>query len=373
MTKLKKMFVMLLLASSVFMTGCDATQITEMIGKIATGVQQAMPAIRSVVDAFSNIFGNDTASASATVAITGTASATVAIAATATATAIVETNLTAIANVLTTDPNEEDIGATTGQSGTDTELTATTGQSGTDTESTATTGQSGTDTESTATTGQSETDVGTTATTDQSALGQEQEYQMLAASYKESYDKVGNVTTAAGAADIKANYGITLINGKQWENSWFTLTPSSWTSQHTTALAAALSAMPEGFRKCTTGIAMQNSITAKDDGSGYGGLGGDPIMIAASKIGPGGYTNMAALISHEMAHQFQAKNPNVARGWAREFWPNGKQTRSSVTDYGNTDFMEDMAESVSWYFTNPDGLKYKDLARYEFIRSFIWK
>ena len=56
MKRLKFIATALLLASSIFFTGCDATQIVEVINKVAQGVQQAMPAVKQAVDAFQQAF-----------------------------------------------------------------------------------------------------------------------------------------------------------------------------------------------------------------------------------------------------------------------------------------------------------------------------
>jgi len=49
----------MLLVVSIFMTGCDATQIVDVITKVADGIKQAAPAIKQAVDAVKGIFGND--------------------------------------------------------------------------------------------------------------------------------------------------------------------------------------------------------------------------------------------------------------------------------------------------------------------------
>ncbi|MBU1105874.1 MAG: hypothetical protein KKB51_04320 [Candidatus Riflebacteria bacterium] len=113
MKGLKKLALVMLLVSSVFMTGCDATQIVDMIGKIAQGIQQAMPAIKGVVDTFKNIFGGgDQATANNAVA-TGTAAIATNTAAIATNTAIVEVNKPTDANVIVIDPNKEEVASAT--------------------------------------------------------------------------------------------------------------------------------------------------------------------------------------------------------------------------------------------------------------------
>jgi len=106
MKGLKKLSVMILLVGSIFMTGCDATQIVEMIGKIAQGVQQAMPAIKSVVDTFKGIFGNDDNAAADNTQQAAAATDT-------TASATAETDKQEEANVVTIDPNKEEVASAT--------------------------------------------------------------------------------------------------------------------------------------------------------------------------------------------------------------------------------------------------------------------
>ncbi|OGK08820.1 MAG: hypothetical protein A2W80_01570 [Candidatus Riflebacteria bacterium GWC2_50_8] len=59
MRQFRRYAVLMLLVASFFMTGCDAQQILDVIGKIANGVQQAMPAIKNVVDTFGQVANND--------------------------------------------------------------------------------------------------------------------------------------------------------------------------------------------------------------------------------------------------------------------------------------------------------------------------
>ncbi len=92
----------MLLVASFLMTGCDAQQILDVISKVANGVQQAMPAIRDVVNTFNGVVNN-----------------TNQVGADDTAAANNNNNEQAAANnanVVTIDPNREDIG--TGNTGT---------------------------------------------------------------------------------------------------------------------------------------------------------------------------------------------------------------------------------------------------------------
>lgn len=94
MKQLKKLSVLMLLLASLFMTGCDAQQILDVITKIADGVQQAMPAIKEIVNAFDGVMNTNNAPADD-------------------APAVANNNEQAAANnanVITIDPDRENVG-----------------------------------------------------------------------------------------------------------------------------------------------------------------------------------------------------------------------------------------------------------------------
>lgn len=295
MKMLKELLVIMLLVSSIFMTGCDATQIVEVIGKIAQGVQQAMPAIKNVIDTFTNVLGNNDND--------NTQQPTVQ--------QPTETDTTTDANVVVIDPNEEDV--------------------------------------STETTASQTEQVGT------------------------NYGQSGTVSTLAVATEIKAKYGITLVNGSKFTSEWETADPGVWTSKEAADFAALMAKIPDKFRACTAAVAMQQNLKDAADGHEFSGLGGDPILISDNAIGTNGYMTIDELVVHEMTHQFQDKYPDIESLWNDTFWPNGKQSRASITDYGNTNASEDMAECVATFFVNPELLRKQDPERYEFVKNNIWK
>ena len=51
----------MLLIGSLFLTGCDMSQITDIITKVTEGIQKALPAIQNVVQAFQGITNNTAA------------------------------------------------------------------------------------------------------------------------------------------------------------------------------------------------------------------------------------------------------------------------------------------------------------------------
>ncbi len=76
---LKKFSVIMLLLGAIFMTGCDASQIIDVISKVAEGVQKAIPAIKEVVNTISNAVSstnNNTPDNTATQTPTNTAQET---------------------------------------------------------------------------------------------------------------------------------------------------------------------------------------------------------------------------------------------------------------------------------------------------------
>lgn len=69
----------MLLLGAIFMTGCDASQIIDVISKVAEGVQKAIPAIKEVINTVSNAVSStnkDTADNTATQNTTNTAQET---------------------------------------------------------------------------------------------------------------------------------------------------------------------------------------------------------------------------------------------------------------------------------------------------------
>jgi len=55
---LKKFSVMMMILGAIFMTGCDASQIIDVISKVAEGVQKAIPAIKEVINTVSSAVSN---------------------------------------------------------------------------------------------------------------------------------------------------------------------------------------------------------------------------------------------------------------------------------------------------------------------------
>ncbi len=79
MNILKKFSIIMLLLGAIFMTGCDASQIIDVISKVAEGVQKAIPAIKEVINTVSSAVSStnkDTADNTTTQNTTNTAQET---------------------------------------------------------------------------------------------------------------------------------------------------------------------------------------------------------------------------------------------------------------------------------------------------------
>lgn len=100
MRQCKRFAVLLMVISSFFMTGCDASKILDVIQKVAEGVQKAIPAIKQVIDTVSNTVN----STNTDTAVNNTASTT---------TTIPETNANNASVTVTNPTDDEEVGTAT--------------------------------------------------------------------------------------------------------------------------------------------------------------------------------------------------------------------------------------------------------------------
>ncbi len=103
MRQCKRFAVLLMVISSFFMTGCDASKILDVIQKVAEGVQKAIPAIKQVIDTVSNTVN----STNTDTAVNNTASTT---------TTIPETNANNASVTVTNPTDDEEVGTSTSTS-----------------------------------------------------------------------------------------------------------------------------------------------------------------------------------------------------------------------------------------------------------------
>ncbi|RCK78863.1 MAG: hypothetical protein OZSIB_1013 [Candidatus Ozemobacter sibiricus] len=152
-------------------------------------------------------------------------------------------------------------------------------------------------------------------------------------------------------AEIRSKFGVSMRDGS-----------ARWSVASLQAVYKALSVLPASFRKWNRTMTMEGY---RGGLLGLGEVGGGNIWIySGATMGSSGIRT----IIHEMTHNYQG-NSRVVQAWRAQFW--GRNRTSSPTDYGNTNYLEDMAESVSLYYTNGAWLKRRDPARYEFVKTHI--
>lgn len=161
-------------------------------------------------------------------------------------------------------------------------------------------------------------------------------------------------------SQMKANYGITAQDGDG----------AAWNEKQVTAASAVLARLPARFRGCTKTI-TRDRIFQSASVLGYVRLGIPTVHIMNSACTEGTFQGT---IVHEMTHCFQSANPSVNTAWSQKFWPNGRAggaRPASVSSYGNTQPIEDFAESVRVYFQSGASMKASQPERYDFIKKYV--
>lgn len=160
-------------------------------------------------------------------------------------------------------------------------------------------------------------------------------------------------------AEMKSKYKITAVDGT-----------AQWTERQLEEANKVLATLPASFRTCTKEIKRMVSYNGNSNVLGWVQMGIPTVHITNSACKEGTFQGT---IVHEMTHTFQAKYPDVTNAWINQFWPNGRLKSSSVSMYGNTQPVEDMAESVRAYWQSGDQMKRQYPDRYEFIKEKIMK
>ncbi len=175
---------------------------------------------------------------------------------------------------------------------------------------------------------------------------------------------VYDMATVEGITDaIKKDFKISIEAGSG----------GKWTAEELKGVYGLLKQMPPEFRKYTTTIVRDKE---SDKAEGFV----SPIM--PWKVHLCGTTYyVKETLAHEMTHCYQFNNLKLTNDWNREFFGNrighlasmGKPKTASVSEYGDTNSLEDMAESVREYYENPENMKRTQPGRYEFVKNRIMK
>ena len=192
------------------------------------------------------------------------------------------------------------------------------------------------------------------------------------------YNYPSDTSSVAGDSQGTA-LGITLKNSKNG-NLYYDIVGGSWTDSEKQLTQGILTQLPQEFRGCTKEIYICSDISDQKNGTLGGFCYYDNGKIFLTK------SMLDYCLVHEMAHAWHYKHPDLLEQWITLFWNKGNSSASasswnpydgyypkttSVSDYGNSNPMEDLAESVREYFQNGASLKASDPERYEFVKKNI--
>ncbi|MBF0544252.1 MAG: hypothetical protein HQM08_07460 [Candidatus Riflebacteria bacterium] len=160
-------------------------------------------------------------------------------------------------------------------------------------------------------------------------------------------------------AKISSKYGINALDGDG----------SKWTEAQLTIADKVFASLPNAFVKCTKTV-QRDAVFMSPNVLGYVKMGIPTVHLLNSSVS---YDFQGTLV-HEMTHCFQASNSQIATAWQNKFWPSGQMAGPkppSVSSYGNTQPLEDMAESVRVYWNSGATMKAQQPDRYNFIKNNV--
>lgn len=175
----------------------------------------------------------------------------------------------------------------------------------------------------------------------------------------------GSLDTVAGLIDaIRNKFGVVMENAT-----------AQWALSSLKTIYNTFLRLPQQFLASTRFI---QRISTTSIGAGVMGYvnSGSPSRLYITDLG--NQLDLVGTMVHEMAHCVQFNNWNVATAWTSQFWGarnayTGQQSYISAppTEYGKTNPLEDMAETVRLYYTAPSSLKSTNAARYAFVKNNI--
>lgn len=166
--------------------------------------------------------------------------------------------------------------------------------------------------------------------------------------------------TAGLRGSIKSKFGISASDGDG----------AAWNDPQLDRAYKVLAKLPAGFRKFTKTI-VRDKFYRSASVLGYVRLGIPTVHLLNSCCKE---NTFQGTLVHEMTHCFQASNAKINALWNSTFWPKGRSAgpkSSSVSSYGNTQPIEDFAESVRVYFQSGSAMKSRYPDRYDFIKRYV--
>ena len=148
---------------------------------------------------------------------------------------------------------------------------------------------------------------------------------------------------------------------------------AQWSLSQLQQTYQTLSKLPPSFIAETK---MIQRIATTNLGANVGGY----VSSDASRVyvTDHGTRTMPFVLVHEMGHCFHFAKPAIFAQWQSQFWGGrngysgtGTQVSKSVSSYGDSNSMEDFAESVRAYYMSGPSMKRSHPDRYEFIKNNV--
>lgn len=172
-------------------------------------------------------------------------------------------------------------------------------------------------------------------------------------------DQQPGATDIAGLqAEIRSKFGIDCRNGDS---------ARGWSVKQLQAARDVFAKLPKAFYGHCKSV-VRDGVYRSPGVLGYVQMGIPTVHMMDSSTYEG--TFQGTLV-HEMAHTWQANNGALTREWQSRWWSSGRPNPSSVSSYGNTQPVEDMAESVRQYFQAGSRMKQSHPDRYEWIKRNV--
>jgi hypothetical protein len=161
---------------------------------------------------------------------------------------------------------------------------------------------------------------------------------------------------------LKEKFNITVENGS-----------SQWSLSQLKQTYELLTKLPPSFIAQTNMIQRISTTNLGANVGGYVSSGAPRVYLTNH-----GTNSMTFVLVHEMAHCFHFAKSDVFAQWQSKFWGgrngysgSGNQVSSSVSSYGNSNSMEDFAESVRAYYMSGASMKQTHPDRYEFVKKYV--
>jgi len=186
-------------------------------------------------------------------------------------------------------------------------------------------------------------------------------------------EKITPKRVSDAPADMKSVEGISKAIENEFDIKVRASKNGKWTVEELKGVYEALKKLPADFREHTK-VIQRDAESQRAEGYVTSFIPGTVHLCGTTYY-------VKETMVHEMMHCYQFANMHTTNDFNRQFFGNrigyiargGNAKTKSVTEYGDTNSLEDGAESVREYFENPTNMKKTNPDRYEFVKTRIMR